>query len=153
MLSLKKAQKIATEAHKNQTRKTGDPYIVHPSRVAKYLAVQGMKEHVQIVGLLHDVIEDSPNWSFDHLRENGADDQIIEPLQLLTKPNWIQKEGDYIDSYIRPLSKNPVARAVKMADLFDNLTDGPERIHPERYIRAMEILAKLGTPDSLKAEK
>ena len=50
-----KAYEIAREAHKNQTRKSGEPYIIHPVEVAKILAGLEVDTHTLIAAFLHDI--------------------------------------------------------------------------------------------------
>lgn len=59
LLDLDHAIDVATEAHKNQKRKSGEPYIIHPLNVAHTLIDWGMDIDSVIAGVLHDVIEDT----------------------------------------------------------------------------------------------
>ena len=56
---IEKAYKVASEAHKDQLRKSGEPYIIHPLYVAIILADLEMDKETIAAGLLHDVVEDS----------------------------------------------------------------------------------------------
>ena len=76
----KQAMIIAYQAHAGQIDKTGIPYIFHPL----HLAEQCEDEDTTIVALLHDVVEDNENYTFETLKEYGFDDKIIEALKLLT---------------------------------------------------------------------
>ncbi len=144
MANLETAIQIATKAHEGQKRFDGSDYIEHPLRVMQYVAAQGHSERAQIVAVLHDVPEDCPDFGLTVLRQEGFDDQIITPLELLTK----NPEADY-DTYIQRLAVNACSRAVKKADLFDNLDltglDNPslKRIQNiEKYARALGYLAR-----------
>lgn len=141
--NLERAIHIATEAHAGQTRFDGSLYINHPLRVMRTLQNQGHSERTQIVGVLHDTVEDTP-VTFDFLRTEGFDDSIIFPLELLTK----QPGADY-DLYIQRLAANACSRAVKKADLFDNLDitglENPSMkraLTTEKYGRALVYLAR-----------
>ncbi len=57
---IEKAYKIASDAHKNQLRKSGEPYIIHPLSVAIILSSLGADLEAIADGILHDVIEDTP---------------------------------------------------------------------------------------------
>lgn len=112
------AARIATEAHKGQTRwdkKT--PYISHPQAVARALIEGGYGEYEVAAAWLHDVLEDTQLCSAD-LRNMGIDGYVVDAVEILTK-----REGmSYLD-YILNVQGHPVARVVKMADIRNNLTD------------------------------
>jgi len=112
MSTLARAIEIATEAHKGQVDKAGNEYIGHPLRVME----MGKTEEEKIVGILHDVVEDT-DWSFDMLEAEGFAPEIISALKCVTK---ISENEDY-DSFIERVKKNPLATAVKINDLTDNM--------------------------------
>ena len=107
MLSL--AIQIATKAHKGQVDKAGKSYILHPLRVM----LKGNTLEEQIVGVLHDVIEDTSITSYD--LEKDFPKEIMEALILLTH----EKKIPYME-YIELISKNKLATKVKLNDLEDN---------------------------------
>jgi (p)ppGpp synthase/HD superfamily hydrolase len=78
---LKRAIEIAREAHFGQVDKGGANYIDHPLRVME--RVDG--EHAKIVAVLHDVVEDCPDWTFNRLREEGFAEVILLALESVTK--------------------------------------------------------------------
>lgn len=106
----KKALKLCFEAHKDQVDKSGMPYVFHPF----HLAEQMEDEKSTIVALLHDIVEDT-NYTFDDLKKVGFDNEIIDALMLLTHDDVIP----YM-TYVAAIKKNPIARAVKLADLQHN---------------------------------
>ena len=57
---ISKAYDVADEMHRNQLRKSGEEYLIHPVAVAEILAELGMDSETIAAGLLHDVIEDTP---------------------------------------------------------------------------------------------
>jgi (p)ppGpp synthase/HD superfamily hydrolase len=117
-LNLETAIAIAVEAHRGQTDKAGAPYILHPLRIMHSLET----DLERIVGVLHDVVEDGPGWTFERLEGEGFGDDVIDALRLVTKRP--EDEGKDIDSYLRFVRRalsNPVARRVKIADIRDNL--------------------------------
>jgi (p)ppGpp synthase/HD superfamily hydrolase len=109
---LKKAIEIATEAHKGATDKYGSPYINHVTRVMNL----GATEEEKIVGVLHDVVEDT-HWTFEKLTSVGFSSEIMEALKCVTK---ISEEEDYEEFTLR-VSRNPLAVKVKINDLTDNM--------------------------------
>lgn len=108
---LQRAIDIATAAHKGQVDKAGVPYIEHPMRVMN----AGATIDEKIVGVLHDVVEDS-DWTFDALEAEGFPAHIITALHHITK-----REGEPYDKFIIRVKKNPLATAVKLNDLTDNM--------------------------------
>ena len=78
---LYKAIKIATKAHKKQTDKYDAPYLGHVFRVMN----AGKTIDEKIVGILHDVVEDHPEFSLEYLKEKGFPDYILEAIECLTK--------------------------------------------------------------------
>lgn len=109
---LKKAIEIATDAHKGATDKYGSPYINHVTRVMNL----GATEEEKIVGVLHDVVEDT-HWTFEKLEAEGFSFEVIAALKCVTK---ISEEEDYEEFTLR-VSKNPLAVKVKINDLTDNM--------------------------------
>ena len=112
MSKLQRAIEIATEAHQGQFDKAGRDYIGHPLRVME----MGKTEEEKIVGVLHDVIEDT-DWTFERLAEEGFSDEVIAALRCVTKIS----ENENYDDFIDRVKKNPLAVAVKINDLTDNM--------------------------------
>lgn len=106
----KKAMKLCYEAHKNQKDKGGMPYVFHPF----HLAEQMTTEETAIAALLHDVVEDT-EITLDDIAEMGFPSSVIDALALLTHKGSIQ----YMD-YVAKIKSNPIALAVKLADLRHN---------------------------------
>ena len=105
----KKAMKLCFEAHRDQADKGGLPYVFHPFHVAEQMD----DEITTVVALLHDVVEDTGHTLEELGKEYPA--EVTEALALLTHDSDVPYQ-DYI-ARIRP---NPVARAVKLADLRHN---------------------------------
>ena len=112
MSTLQRAIEIATEAHKGQFDKSGKDYIGHPLRVME----MGRTEDEKIVGVLHDVIEDT-DWTFEKLAEEGFSQEVLSALRCVTKLS----ENENYDDFIDRVKKNPLAVVVKINDLTDNM--------------------------------
>ena len=112
MSTLERAIEIASEAHKGQYDKAGNDYIGHPLRVMD----MGRSEEEKIVGVLHDVVEDT-DWTFEQLALEGFSQEIIEALKCVTKT----AENENYDDFIERVKKNALATAVKINDLTDNM--------------------------------
>src|SRR5450631_2228265 len=111
MSTLERAIAIAAEGHAGRIDKAGAPYILHPLRVM--LAVTTNDE--RIVAVLHDVVEDCAEWTFDRLRGEGFSNDVIAALDSVTE----RVDEDYMD-FVQRAAANPIGRRVKLADLADN---------------------------------
>lgn len=116
----KHALKLCFEAHKDQVDKTDMPYVFHPF----HLAEQMTDEATTICALLHDVVEDTP-YTLADLRKMGFPEAVLEALALLTHDPIVP----YMD-YVKEIAKNPIATAVKIADLRHN--SDLSRMDPEQ---------------------
>ena len=76
--NIKKALKLCFEAHKNQTDKSGIPYVFHPF----HLAEQMQTEETTIVALLHDVVEDT-DYTFEDLSAMGFSKEVTDAIGLI----------------------------------------------------------------------
>ena len=112
MSTLERAIEIATEAHQGQFDKAGNDYIQHPLRVM----AAGKTTDEKIVGVLHDVVEDT-DWTFERLAAEGFSNEILEALRCVTKLS----ENEPYDKFIARVKANPLAVAVKLNDLSDNM--------------------------------
>ncbi|MBR4943199.1 MAG: GTP pyrophosphokinase [Clostridia bacterium] len=138
-IETKKAMKLCFEAHKEQTDKTGMPYVFHPF----HLAEQMQTEEETVCALLHDIIEDTP-YTLEDLRGMGFAERVLDALALLTHA----KDVPYME-YVEAIAKNPIAKQVKMADLRHNSDRGRMAGEPidermlarwEKYALALEYL-------------
>ena len=111
MSTLELAIQIAASAHAGQVDKAGHPYILHPLRVM--FSVDTPDERMAAV--LHDVVEDT-QWTVDALRNEGFSEVVLTAVVALTK-----RDGESRIAAARRAAKNPVARAVKLADVSDNM--------------------------------
>ena len=137
----KKALKLCFEAHKEQVDKSGMPYVFHPFHLAEQ-----MKDEVTCtVALLHDVVEDT-HYTLEDLRAMGFEAAVIDALTLLTH----DPKEPYMD-YVARIKDNPVAKAVKLADLkhnSDRTRLAPHEVNEwviareKKYRAAMRLLKK-----------
>jgi hypothetical protein len=109
-MDLETAIAIAVERFRGRKDKDGQPYILHLLRVMLSVPDPAYR----IAAVLHDVVEDT-TMTMEDLRETGFADRDLEVIDLLTH----RPEDSYCD-YVLRLSRNPAARACKMADLGDN---------------------------------
>ena len=133
----KKALKLCFEAHKDQLDKSGMPYVFHPF----HLAEQMQTEETTIVALLHDVVEDT-DYTLQDLASMGFSQPVLDALTLLTHDD----DTPYMD-YVRAIKPNPIAKAVKLADLRHNsdmrrltTVDEYALARAEKYRQAIALL-------------
>ncbi len=131
------AMKLAYTAHHGQVDKSGIPYIFHPY----HLAEQMQDEYTTCVALLHDIVEDT-DVTLEQLAEIFPP-EVVEAVALMT-----HREGeDYFD-YVARIKTNPIARAVKLADLrhnsdstrLENADEATLARYQAKYSKAFEIL-------------
>ena len=112
MQLLTKAISIALKEHEGQTDKAGMPYAGQIMRVMQ----AGRTTDEKIVGVLHDLVEDT-DWTFDMLLAEGFPIHIVEALRCVTKLS----DDESYDEFIQRVKSNPLAVAVKINDLTDNM--------------------------------
>ena len=108
---IEKAISIALEAHKGQTDKYGQPYVLHPLR----LMHRFRDLELQTIAILHDVVEDS-DWTLDQLRSEGFSECVVGTVDALTR-----RDDESYESLIDRAADNLLAKQVKLADLEDNM--------------------------------
>lgn len=133
---------IADNALLRQRDRGGADYSHHTTRVAQHNAPDNI---LMIIGKLHDVVEDS-DWTLDDLRAAGFSARIVAAVDALT-----HREGElYFDS-IERVARNTDARAVKLADLKDNMSVSRMAVAPgpadivrlQRYVVSFQYLSAL----------
>lgn len=111
------ARELATAAHQGQVDKAGLPYIGHPARVAARVAGD---EQAQAVAWLHDVVEDT-GTGLAELRAAGIPERVLAAVAAVTRA-----AGEDPDAYYARVAADPLALAVKRADIADNTA--PDRL-------------------------
>jgi hypothetical protein len=127
----------AVSAHLGQRDKAGQPYILHPLRVM----LRGRNDDERIVGVLHDVLEDTAcGWVVNDL----TGEQRAAILALT------RRQGEDYGAYLARLKPNPLARQVKLYDLADNLDETRRAAISsslvDRYARARTYLSTWEPP-------
>ncbi len=122
---LEKAYLKAKELHKDQKRKSGDPYIIHPMAVAKILAELGMDDVSIAAGFLHDVVEDT-NCTLDQIREEFGEDValLVDGVTKLTSFVYGGKraaQDETIRKMFLAMTKDIRVLIIKLADRLHNL--------------------------------
>ena len=135
----KSALKLSFEAHKDQLDKSGMPYVYHPF----HLAEQMNTEEEVAVALLHDVVEDT-DFTLDDIRNMGFPETVVRALALMTHDDAVP----YMD-YVARIKSDPIARAVKLADLRHNsdlsrldVVDEKAMSRVKKYAEAIKLLSE-----------
>ena len=143
---------FAKEKHEGQTRIGGKPYISHPVEVAKILEEKGFTDASYIItALFHDLLEDTDATEQEISYYGGAD--VLAAVKVLTKSN-----GYNMETYIRDIKDNHIAKMVKLSDRLHNLLCAvvADQAFQKRYVKETEDfyvdLAK-GTPFEEDIEK
>ena len=103
------ARALATKAHEGQTDKAGLPYITHPERVALRME----SPELQVIGWLHDTVEDTPIALQDI--EGAFGPETAAAVDAISR-----RDGEKWSGYLDRVAANPMARQVKISDLIDN---------------------------------
>ena len=136
---IEKAYKIAYDAHKEQVRKSGEPYIIHPLCVAIILAELELDKETLVAGLLHDVVEDTIMTDAEIRKEFGDDVAIlvdgVTKLQQLQMPSDNgNRPADKVDIQAENLRKMFLAMAKDIRVIMIKLAD---RLHNMRTLKHM----------------
>lgn len=122
---IRKAFDLALDAHKDQRRKTGEPYIFHPIEVAKIVANEiGLGTTSIVCALLHDVIEDS-DYTYEDIEERFGK-KVADIVQGLTKISGINQQNISVQSenyrkLLLTLSEDFRVILIKIADRLHNM--------------------------------
>jgi GTP diphosphokinase / guanosine-3',5'-bis(diphosphate) 3'-diphosphatase len=148
--TIERAYRVATKAHAEQRRKSGEPYLVHPVRVARTIAQLGMDTPSIVAGLLHDAVEDSELTAYEIGEEFGRTvATIVDGVTKLGKVPYLSRQEQQAESFRKMLvamSEDIRVLLVKLIDRLDNMRtlqhmprDKQERISRE----TMQIYAPL----------
>ena len=132
-----KAYEFACEAHKNDKRKSGEPYVIHPINVAKILMEYGLDQTTVAAALLHDVVEDTP-VSFKKIKEEfGAEvEMLVKGVSKISSIKY-SKEVIELDSLKRlfiAMSKDIRVILIKLVDRLHNIRT-VQYLKPEKQIK------------------
>ena len=129
---IQKAYETAREAHKDQKRKSGEPYIIHPLCVAIILADLELDKETIVAGLLHDAVEDTWMTCDEITREFGPEVALL--VDGVTKIGQLSYSKDKVELQAESLRKMFLAMAKDIRVILIKLAD---RLHNMRTLKYM----------------
>ena len=148
---IEKAYRVAKEAHREQKRKSGEPYIIHPLCVAIILADLEMDKETIEAGLLHDVVEDTA-MSLDELAKQFGTEVsfLVDGVTKLTQLSWdkdkVEIQADNLRKMFLAMAKDIRVIIIKLADRLHNMRTGQywkREKQKEKARETMEIYAPI----------
>lgn len=132
-MNIEEIREYVKNKHEGQKRKQGTPYYLHPYAVAEILKNKGFNEEYQIAGLLHDTLEDTNATKEEILKLTN--ENVLEAVVLVTK-----EHGYNMQEYYSRIMKNDMARMVKLADRWHNLSESAmtNYLFKQKYIKETE---------------
>lgn len=147
---IEKAYNLAHDAHKNQRRRSGEPYIMHPVAVAEILFALGMDNECIIGALLHDVVEDT-EYDLDYIKKEFGD-EIALLVDGVTKLGQIplstreEVQAENIRKMFIAMNEDIRVIIIKLCDRLHNmrtLEHMPEYKQREKSLETLEIYAPI----------
>src|SRR6478736_1148402 len=157
---IKRAYDFSYRMHAGQTRKSGDPYFIHPASVAGIITELRLDTASVCAGLLHDVVEDTLATTKDLEREFGGEiASLVDGVTKLGKINFTSKEDRQAENFrkmVVAMARDIRVLLIKLCDRVDNMRT-LEHMKPEAQERiareTMEIYAPLANRLGIQAFK
>ncbi len=149
---IKKAYLYAENKHKNQYRKSGEPYIIHPLHVAYTLAKLGLDTQTICAALLHDVVEDTDACYGDIEKKFGTEiAQIVEGVTKITElfKSVEEKQAENYNKMFGAMEKDIRIIILKLADRLHNINT-LEHLKRDRQIAISKETIELYAPIAYK---
>ncbi|GAA4918391.1 GTP pyrophosphokinase [Streptomonospora salina] len=145
---IERAYDVAAHYHRDQKRKSGDPYITHPLAVATILAELGMQEPTLAAALLHDTVEDT-SYPLDQLRKDFGDEiaELVDGVTKLDKVKYGEAtEAETVRKMVVAMSRDIKVLVIKLCDRLHNMRTLrylPEAKREKKARETLEIFAPL----------
>ena len=147
---IQRAYEYADEKHKNQLRKSGEPYIIHPLAVAEIVAEIGLDTDAITAALLHDCLEDT-DASFEEISRMFGETvaNLVEGVTKLTRVQYSTMEEQQMENLRKmfmAMAKDVRVILIKLCDRLHNMRTmmyQPERKQKEKSLETMEIYAPI----------
>ena len=147
---IQKAYEYADRKHKDQLRKSGEPYIIHPLAVAEIVADLGLDVDSVIAALLHDCIEDTPTSHQDIAKKFGEPvAALVEGVTKLTRVQYVSKEEEQMENLrkmLMAMAQDIRVILIKICDRLHNMRtmeyQSPKK-QREKSLETMEIYAPI----------
>ena len=120
---LQRAYETAAYLHRDQKRRSGDPYITHPLAVATILAELGMTAPTLSAALLHDTVEDT-GYSLDELREDFGDEvaDLVDGVTKLDRVTYGEASAaETVRKMVVAMARDIRVLVIKLADRLHNM--------------------------------
>lgn len=122
---IKRAYEFAKDKHKDQLRRSGEPYIIHPIQVAYILSTLGLDHSTICAALLHDVIEDTDVTLEDIAKEFSPEiAEMVDGVTKLSKLNYTSEQEQQVENYRKmflAMGKDIRVILIKLADRLHNM--------------------------------
>ena len=154
------AYQVAKEAHKDQRRRSGEPYISHPVAVAIILVGLGMDTETLVAALLHDVVEDTATTGESIEKQFGEDVALM--VNGVTKLGQVpfstreEQQAENVRKMLLAMAQDVRVIIIKLADRLHNmrtLESMPPQKQRDKSLETMEVYAPLAHRLGLKLVK
>ncbi len=157
---VEKAYRLADEAHGDQRRLSGVPYILHPTSVACILVELGMDTDSVVTALLHDVVEDTP-YTLDQIKELFGESvaNLVDGVTKISKipySNREEQQAENIRKMLIAMSNDIRVIIIKLSDRLHNMRTiecMPEQKRRDKSLENMEVYAPIAHRLGIKRVK